>query len=237
VPAINDLILLRHGEVASHRGDVPLTRVGHGQAEQAGRQLADVGAERAEILVGPTLRAQQTGLILLHGWTRHDASCDVKGPGVTAALRNPDLYLAGHRVDMVSTAAAFAEQVPGATEAQVTAIGFYAGFLTSADRIGFWLNHADPPGEDADAVAARITQFATSLGPADGVDLVVGITHSPVLRAVMRDFAGTDPGEPDYLSGCRLRIEGDGSLVLSSVDWKQADLSVTGQVGGRQWSR
>ena len=242
MPAITDLILLRHGEVASHRGDVPLTRAGRGQAEQAGRELAELGAQRAEILAGPTLRAQQTGLILLHGWTSADASCDVEGPAVTTALRNPDLYLAGHRVDMVSTAAAFAEQVPGATEARVTAIGFYAGFLTSADRIGFWLSYADPPGESVGAVAARITHFAASLGHADGVDLVVGITQSPVLRAVASHYAGTDPGEPDYLSGYRLRAEGDGSLALSSVhrnhtDLKQADLSPKGQVGGRQWSR
>ncbi len=237
MPAITDLILLRHGEVASHRGDVPLTRAGRCQAEQAGRQLAGLSAERAAILVGPTLRAQQTGLILLHGWTSENAACDVNGPAVTAALRNPDLYLAGHRVDMVSTAAAFAEQVPGATETQVTAHSFYAAFLTSADRIGFWLNYADPPGDGVGAVAARIIHFATSVGHAGGVDLVVGITHSPVLRAVVCHYAGTDPGEPDYLSGFRLRIEGDGSLALSSIDWTQPDLSVKGQVGGRQWSR
>jgi CO/xanthine dehydrogenase FAD-binding subunit len=72
-------------------------------------------------------------------------------------------------------------------------------------------------GESVGAVAARITHFAASLGHADGVDLVVGITHSPVLRAVVSHYAGTDPGEPDYLSGYRLCAEGDGSLALSSV--------------------
>jgi broad specificity phosphatase PhoE len=225
VPAITDLILLRHGEVASHRGDVPLTRAGRAQAEQAGRRLAELTAAQARVLVGPTLRAQQTGLILVHGWT--SAACDsqVTGPAVIAALRNPDLYLAGHRVDMVSSAAAFAEQVPGMTEVQVTAMSFYAGFLTSADRIGFWLKHPDPPGDRASAVAARIAQFAASLDHPGCDDLVVGVTQSPVLRAIASYYAGADPGEPPYLHGYRVQPQGDGRLAVSPVDWNQAGAS------------
>jgi broad specificity phosphatase PhoE len=222
---IPGLILLRHGEVASHRGDVPLTRAGRGQAEQAGRQLAQLRAARVWIVAGPALRARQTGLILLHGLTSADSSSEVTGPAATAALRNPDLYLAGHRVDMVSTAAAFAEQVPWVTEAQVTGIAFYRDFLASADRIGCWLHHADPPGDNAATAASRIRQFAASLGHVDGADLVVGITQSPVLRAVGSHYAGADPGEPSYLHGYRVRVESDGALALSSVDWKEADLA------------
>jgi broad specificity phosphatase PhoE len=222
VLAITDLILLRHGEVASHRGDVPLTQAGRAQAEQAGRRLAELPAARAQVLVGPTLRARQTGLLLLHGWTSAGRSSEVTGPAVTAALRNPDLYLAGHRVDMVSSAAAFAEQVPGMTEAQVMAMGFYDGFLSSADRIGFWLGHSDPPGDSLSAVAARIAQFAASLDHPGREDLVVGVTQSPVLRAVASHYAGTDPGEPPYLSGYRVQMQGDGRLAVTPVGWKQA---------------
>ncbi len=147
----------------------------------------------------------------------------VAGPTVTAALRNPDLYLAGHRVDMVSTAAHFAVQVPGVTEAQVTGVAFYSEFLTAADRIGYWLHHTDPPGDSAATVASRIRQFAGSLGHVDGMDLVVGITHSPVLRALGVQYAGTDPGEPGYLHGYSVRIRGDGGVALDAVDWKAAD--------------
>jgi hypothetical protein len=142
---------------------------------------------------------------------------------VTTALRNPDLYLAGQRVDMVSTAAAFARQVTAVSESQVTDIGFYSDFLASADRIGYWLHHANPPGDTAATVAARIRQFAASLGHLEGVDLVVGITQSPVLRAVGSHFGGVDPGEPGYLHGYRVRLCGGGALELSSVDWNQAD--------------
>jgi broad specificity phosphatase PhoE len=223
VSTIPGLILLRHGEVASHRGDVPLTREGRAQAEQAGRRLARYHDARVWILVGPTLRAQQTGLIMLHGLTSANSSGQVTGPAVTQALRNPDLYLAGHRVDMVSTAAAFAQQVPGLTEAQVTGIPFYSDYLTSADRIGYWLHHPDPPGDTAATAASRIRHFAASLGHVDGADLVVGITHSPVLRAVGSHVAGTDPGEPDYLHGYGVQVRSDGALALHSVDSKQAD--------------
>jgi Histidine phosphatase superfamily (branch 1) len=65
VSTIPGLILLRHGEVASHRGDVPLTPQGRGQAERAGRRLARQHDAGVWILVGPTLRAQQTGMIML----------------------------------------------------------------------------------------------------------------------------------------------------------------------------
>jgi broad specificity phosphatase PhoE len=223
VPTIPGLILLRHGEVASHRGDVPLTPQGRGQAERAGRRLARQHDAGVWILVGPTLRAQQTGMIMLRALMNTNSSGRVAGPTVTPALRNPDLYLAGHRVEMVSTAAAFAHQVPRFTEAQVTSIPFYSDFLTSADRIGCWLHHPDPPGDTAAIVASRIRQFAASLGHVDGVGQVVGITHSPVLRAMGSHFGGSDPGEPDYLHGYSVQVRGDGAIALDSVDWKQAD--------------
>ena len=217
------LILLRHGEVASHRGDVPLTRSGRHQAEWAGRQLARLPAARVWILVSPTLRTRQTGLLLLHGLTSANPDGLVTGPAVTPALRIPDLYLAGYRVDMVSTAAAFASQAAGVTEDQVTRISFYANFLNSADRIGYWLHHDNPPGEAVAMVADRVQRFAASLSDADLIDLVIGITHSPVLRALDIHFAGKDPGEPGYLHGYCVAMQSDGELALRSVDWTPID--------------
>jgi broad specificity phosphatase PhoE len=207
------LVLLRHGVVASHRGDLPVTHEGRCQAEQAGRRLAGQADRSAAVFVGPTLRARQTGLFLLHGLTSARRSIRANGPAVTLALRNPDLYLAAQRVEMVSTAAAFADQVPGLRAADVSRVRFYAGFLSAPDRIGYWVNSADPPGEDPEAVAARIIAFAASLDHAPGLaaSLVVGVTYSPVLRAVARHYLGTDPGEPAYLSGyCLLRTPGGG---------------------------
>jgi len=209
------LLLLRHGEVASHRGDVPLTLQGRSQAEQAGRRLGESGPNSADVLVAPTIRAWQTGLELVRGLTESGSGL-VAGPTVTSALRNPDLYLRGQRVEMVSTAAAFAEQVSGTSEADVIDLAFYADFLTSRDRIGCWLHHRDPPGDTAAAVAARIGEFVKDLSKAyaDQAQLVVGVTHSPVLRALSLCYLRADPGEPGYLDGYSLRLRADGSLDL-----------------------
>jgi hypothetical protein len=142
---------------------------------------------------------------LFSGWP-------LPGPGFRApapafGLRNPDLYLAGERVEMVSTAEAFADQVPGMTAAAVLAVPFFAGFLSAADRIGFWLGCTDPPGDTAPGVAARIAAFAGSLRDHETPETVFGVTYSPVLRAVARRCTGEDPGEPAYLRGYAVDVD------------------------------
>jgi broad specificity phosphatase PhoE len=208
------LILLRHGEVASHRGDIPITDAGRAQAEEAGRRLAGLGAVR--LLTGATRRAQETAAGVRDGLAAAGAA--VTGPEVAFALRNPDLYLAGHRVDMVSSPEAFAAQVPGLTANDVLAVPFFAGFLTAPDRIEFWLRSEDPPGDGAAAVAARIVAFARSLGDVPGTDAVVAVTHSPVLRAVAVGLGLDDPGEPPYLTGYAVDPAADGAPRVQAFD-------------------
>src|SRR5258708_19718820 len=74
VSTIPGLILLRHGEVASHRGDLPLTREGRGQAEQAGPLLARYHDTRVWILARPPPRPPHTAPILLHPLTTPNSS-------------------------------------------------------------------------------------------------------------------------------------------------------------------
>jgi broad specificity phosphatase PhoE len=124
---------------------------------------------------------------------------------------------------MVSTAAAFAAQLSGATEEQVMRISFYANFLTSADRIGYWLHGDNPPGDTVAAVATRVHRFAASLGDTGRFDLAIGITQSPVLRALAAHYLGEDPGEPDYLDGYCVGIKSDGSLAPRALDWTRLD--------------
>jgi hypothetical protein len=132
-----------------------------------------------------------------------EAGGQVVGPQVAFALRNPDLYLAGTRVDMVSSLDAFADQVDGLSAEDVAKTGFFHEFITSPDRIGRWLAHESPPGEDAGSIGARIRSFAGSL-----IDplphrpgVVVAVTHSPLVRAAALDLLGHDIGEPPWLSG------------------------------------
>ena len=82
---------------------------------------------------------------------------------------------------MVSSETAFAEQVPGFTEADVAKVTFFNEWLTVPDRVGWWVRHPEPPGDDAAAVARRIRAFAASFADRDDAPPVtVAVTHSPV---------------------------------------------------------
>lgn len=214
------LVLLRHGEVVSHRGDQPLTEAGRGQAEWAGRRLAMHRLGSVRVLCGATRRARETADGVLAGLVAADASTSAASPAVAFALRNPDLYLAGERVDLVSTAEAFAAQVPGMTREAVLAVPFYADFLGARDRIAHWVHTATPPGDDVAQVVARIVAFAASLGDlaASAPDTVVAVTHSPVLRAVAVGLMGEDPGEPPYLHGYTVETSGVGRPLAAAFD-------------------
>ncbi len=202
---MSELLLLRHAEVASHRGDVPVTGAGLEHAERCAKSLGDSGHGPVRLVFGGTRRTRETAEALARGLG--DAH-RVSGPVDAFALRNPDLYVAGTRVDMVSSPASLADQVLGLSETEAAEHPWFAGFFAARDRIGWWLGHADPPGDDAATVARRIDRFARSLldaGPTRD-QRVVGVTHSPVLRAVLHAATGTDPGEPAYVSGARLTL-------------------------------
>lgn len=209
------LLLVRHSEIASHRGDVPLTDNGVEIARQVGQQL---GKENAafRVLTGATVRTRQTAEAVAEGARSEGA--EVEGPRVAFALRNPDIYVAGVRVDMVSSAGALAEQVPGMTEDQAAANPFFSGFFDHPDRIGWWLGLSDVPGDDATAVARRIDAFASSLADAGSPTggLTVGVTHSPVLRACALAHLGDDPGEPPWVGGLEYDVPPDRSLRVSA---------------------
>src|SRR5579875_3966160 len=107
---------LRHGRVASHRGDMPLTDEGWREAEAAGVRLSRllVPDEIVSILYAPTRRTRETALALQRAITASTVGSphfSLLEPEVHMALRNPDLYVAGQRVEMVSSAEALAEQL------------------------------------------------------------------------------------------------------------------------------
>jgi broad specificity phosphatase PhoE len=201
------LYLLRHGEVTSHRGDVPITANAEREAFSVGQGFGRRERLPIEVLSGETRRAMDTAAHLARGVV--DAGGEVIGPKVAFALRNPDLYVAGARVNMVSSPDALADQVDGLSAQDVASLDFFPEFIASRDRIGWWLAHESPPGEDARSVATRVRAFAASLAdPRPGrPDVVVAVTHSPLLRAVGLDFLGRDIGEPPWVSGLVLSVE------------------------------
>jgi broad specificity phosphatase PhoE len=171
----------------------------------------------------PTLRTRQTVEEI------RASMAEAPGPGADLlevteqwAIRNPDLFVAGQRVEMVSSVEALAEQLgaPAVDPETLSEHPFFREFWTSPDRIGYWVEHPGPPGEDTVAVARRQVTFAVSLldGPEDRPVRYVLATHSPVLRAILLCYAGEDPGEPGYLEPVDLILSGNGSSELRFRD-------------------
>ncbi|GCD88198.1 histidine phosphatase family protein [Nocardioides sp. LS1] len=211
------VLLLRHGEVASHRGDVPVTEQGLVHAEHTGKAVAAQSDLPITVLYGGTRRTRETAEAITRGIGEPGR---VAGPSDCFALRNPDMYVAGTRVNMVSSAEALAEQVPGMAADQAGQIDWWTSFFSAPDRIGWWLGQTDPPGESAQDLSARIIRFARSIadpGPLRG-RFVVGVTHSPLLRSVLHHATGSDPGEPAYVTGAEIRVSATGDVVISAHD-------------------
>ena len=231
---------VRHGQIASHRGNVPLTNEGVAQARERGRLLAeDLSAgEIVYFMHAPTLRTRQTVEEIR-------ASMDeALGPSGDAnllkvseqwAIRNPDLYVASQRVEMVSSADALAEQLsaPPVGPEALSEHPFFREFWASPDRIGYWVEHPDPPGEDTVAVARRQMTFAMSLAerPENKPIRYILSTHSPVLRAILLCYTEEDPGEPGYLEPIDLILSRNRSPELRFRGLRTF-LSSTKVVGG-----
>jgi broad specificity phosphatase PhoE len=219
----------RHGEVASHRGDVPLTDRGMRDAEAAGARLAEMLEPESEVALryAPTRRTLQTLEALRRGAHRAlgpGSSVRFGEPQVEPAIRNPDLYVAGTRVEMVSSVDALAAQLPeGALKPdEVASNRFFARFWAEPDRIGFWLHDDDPPGERSPDVARRLFMFARSLtdGAATAARRYVLVTHSGPIRALLREFVlSEDPGEPEYAEAVHVTIDADGT-----ASWRFRDV-------------
>jgi broad specificity phosphatase PhoE len=211
------LYLLRHGEVISHRGDVPITAAAERHAFEVGRNLGLREREHITVLSGDTLRTVDTARHLASGVV--DTGGQTIGREIAFALRNPDLYLAGTRVDMVSSTDALADQVNSLSPDDVGSLEFFPEFIESPDRIGWWLAHESPPGEDASSVAARFRAFAASfVDPVPGrPNVVVAVTHSPLLRAAGLDLLGHDIGEPPWISGLLVTVRADRTMSAEIV--------------------
>lgn len=75
-----------------------------------------------------------------------------------------------------------------------------------------------PSGDDAAAVAARVAAYAVSLQDVPGrfPPLVVGVTHSPVLRVIAMTYLHDDPSEPPYLTGYSILATAVGAVSVQA---------------------
>lgn len=206
------LAFLRHAKVPSHEGDMPITEDSNADIEAAVPRLRELASDDSKFLflATKTHRSRQTAEALR-------LAIDPSAPEVKAAwgLRNPDVYLAGSRVELGSRAEFFASQseILDISPERVTEQSFYQGFLTAPDRIEYWVFSKNPPGENATAVAKRVLQFAQSFLAAPlETDLVVAcVTHSPVMRAILMEGLGRpDTGEPNWVEEIVLEVTKEG---------------------------
>ena len=225
-------LMLRHGRVAHHRGDVPLTDMGVAQAEAAGKWFANEGIVIAGLLSGETLRTRDTAERFAAAYR---GACDLElpDPVVSFGLRNPDLYLGGHRINMGQGAEFIASQADGVSEAAVEESVFYHGLMNAPDRVGFWLEYGNVPGDSAQDVGRRIDVLARSL-----VDVtawrgktVVAMTHSPVLRAVRLHHWGGYSKEPPFLHGYALTVQESGAIDFAEFAADLGDVPTTNRPG------
>ena len=202
------LAFLRHARVPSHKGDMPLAEDSNADIEAAVPKLRALAREgdRFLFLATQTNRSRQTAEVLR-------AAIDQGSPEILPAwgLRNPDVYLAGSRVEMGSTPEFLASQCKHLSmpPEEVRQHPFFGGILSADDRIEYWLNHESPPGENAEAVAGRVLQFARSFldVPSENGLVVACVTHSPVMRAVLTKGLGlADPGEPGWVEAIVLEV-------------------------------
>ena len=217
---------MRHAKVASHQGNLPLTSEGRRQVEDAGRQFSRkiVPGEVVSLLHAPTRRTRESALILYSSMVEmldyvEQLAVYLSPTMEHWAIRNPDIYVAGTRIELVSTAKAVVEQLPPSSlnPEQVAQLPFLRGFWADPDRIGYWVGHPNPPGEDADTVARRLLTFAVSLLDLPRVQprRYICVTHSPGIRAFVRRYLlGHDPGEPGSLASVDLEFENDGSCTI-----------------------
>ncbi len=205
------LALLRHAKVPSHEGDMPLTEDSNTDIQAAVPRLRALAGDDSQFmfLATETNRSRQTAEALRE-------IIDPNTPEVLPAfgLRNPDLYLAGSRVEMGSKLEFFASQCAyfDMTPELVADQEFFTSFLNAPDRIEYWLFSETPPGENATAVAKRVYQFARSFLAA-GLNehlVVVCVTHSPVMRAILSKGLGlADTGEPNWVEEIVLDVTED----------------------------
>jgi broad specificity phosphatase PhoE len=215
------VLFVRHAEIPSHRGDLALTATGVREAEAVGEMLAGEAGEGEHVsfLHAPTLRTRQTAGAIRTGMARTldgRAGVVLDEPRLDHAIRNPDLYVAGVRVEMVSSVDALAAQLSADSPGELGRHPFFARFWAAEDRIGVWLRDPDPPGERADDVARRLFTFARSLldVPGERSRRVVAVTHSGPLRAILARYVlARDPGEPGYLAAVELHLAPDGAVA------------------------
>ncbi len=202
-------MVIRHGSVADHQGDVALTPEGQRLAFDAGIRLSEkIGdGQTASILYAPSERtratAEEMALGLADGLHRSARSTvRIALPCAEPAIRNFHFVIAGQQLPPTD---AMHPSFPAAAEQDPYLKAFWSA---KEDRIGYWMSHPSEHAESPAAVAARLNVFFQSLLDVAFPDVSMLVTHSGPMRAFLRAVFGADPGEPEFCEWFLVNMSG-----------------------------
>jgi broad specificity phosphatase PhoE len=206
------IVVVRHGHVANHQGDVALLPEGRLAAFNAGFHFADQVADSSAITVlySPTLRTRETAQELASGLisgllVQNKTQARVSLPRharARAAICNFQFIIDGQQTPPTDSMHA---SLPASAAHNL----FFQGFWEAKqDPIGYWLNHPSENAEPPAIVAARLGAFIVSLLNAASSDVYFLVTHSGPMRAFLRQALGADPGEPDFCEAFQVDASG-----------------------------
>jgi broad specificity phosphatase PhoE len=177
--------IVRHGEIASYRPDAGLTEKGRRQSFEAGKQLvARIGeGEMVKFITSPFQRAQESNEAMIEGLNeaiREQGREDIK---VYTSRRERRLRALDHKDD-----------------SQLRELS-----RRGEDTIGYWLRDliSEKEVESPSSVLDRVQEFVgkrqkiSQRLPGGPTIHYICVTHSPVMRALLKDAFGKDLGEPE----------------------------------------
>jgi broad specificity phosphatase PhoE len=225
-----EVVLLRHGETVGYDGDLGLTPLGEHQARERGAALAKEIAPGTDIRMAhaPTARATATAE------TVRSALVDELGDRVDGATVGPlssepdltnlrfDLY-----GDVVDTSVAVTTRLrlpegerPDWAREYDRFDSDYRTLAAQGSPIEYWLRNPTLWFEPPQLAALRLWRAVATFGglAGDRPLLVVAVSHSGPMRAMVAAAVGRDPGEPANLEDVRVRVSGEGAATLTFRD-------------------
>jgi broad specificity phosphatase PhoE len=209
VTSVAEIILLRHGEVASYFGDHGLTDRGIRQARAEGERLADlIGDGPTGLRHAPNARAAETAAEVAAALRAKGA--ELSGPIVDHGFDNFRVALEdGVTLHEQMLPAVAAKREGGGGEpvpAWAAEMGRFADLQDSGDDpITWWLTNPTLTIEPAAVVVRRFWRAMTALADHSHSRTVV-CTHSGPIRALAAQAFGHDPGEPRHLEALVVRL-------------------------------
>lgn len=223
-----EVVLLRHGETVGYDGDLGLTPLGERQAAERGAALAKEIAPGTDVRMphARTARATATAVALRSALVAELGGAQVEGTTVGTLYGEPDLTnlrFALHG-DVVDTSVAVTtrlrlpdDELPDWAREFDRFDSDYRAVAAQGAPIEYWLRNPTLWFEPPQLAALRLWRaVATVAATADDRPLlVVAVSHSGPMRAIVATAIGHDPGEPANLEDVRVRVSADGAATLT----------------------